>query len=301
MPKVSATHKLLIISGPTATGKTNLAVRFAKRLNGELVSADSRQVYRGLDIISGKDTKELQGVPIWLYDVVSVGEPFSVSLYRKLAVPVIEDIYARGKVPIVVGGTGLYIRSIISPPETIDIPPDAAARTLWTMYTVSSLQKELVSLNSTRFSQMNESDRNNPRRLIRALEIEAWERVHGVPQGYAPDFDCYWIGLKRDMDTLSTQIAARVKDRWDHGALEEVRKFPDAVATGMVPMKRYLQGQISEQQALEEWAREEIAYAKRQMTWFRKQSGIVWYDTEKSGYERLLECDIDTWYTSEKR
>lgn len=301
MPKVSATHKLFIISGPTATGKTKLAVRLAKRLNGELVSADSRQVYRGLDIISGKDTKELQGVPIWLYDVVSVGESFSVSLYRKLAIPVIEDIYARGKMPIIVGGTGLYIRSIISPPETIDIPPDAAARTLWTMYTVSSLQKELNSLNSKRFSQMNESDRNNPRRLIRALEIEAWERVHGMPQGYSSDFDCYWVGLKRDMDTLSIQIAARVKDRWDHGALEEARKFPDAVATGMVPMKRYLDGQISEQQALEEWTREEIAYAKRQMTWFRKQPGIVWYDTETSGYERLLECDIDTWYTSGKR
>ncbi len=297
MPKVSDTHKLLIISGPTATGKTKLATHFAKRFNGELISADSRQVYKGLDVLTGKDTKELAGIPVWLYDVVDMGEQFSVSLYRKLAMKAIADIRARGKLPIIVGGTGLYIRSIIHPPETINIPPDTISRRRWDGLPVTDLQDELRGLDAKRFARMNNSDEQNPRRLIRALEIARWQKKYKGPRVSERPFDWYWIGLTRDMDELTHRIAMRVQARWEEGALEEVRRFPMAVATGMKALRRYLKGEVTKEEAQAAWIREEVSYAKRQMTWFRREEGIRWYDAGDENFIRKVETDVEGWYT----
>lgn len=298
MSKVSATHKLLIICGPTATGKTRLAVTLAKKYCGELVSADSRQVYRGLDIISGKDRHELSDIPMWMYDVASPDEQFSVSLYRKLAISAIQDIHARGKLPILVGGTGLYIRSIIDPPETIDIPPDVISRARWNTMTVVALKQELNAINPKRLLSMNTSDRANPRRLIRALEISAWQKNHinmPIPKSR---YDINWIGLERDIYELQKRITARVQNRWDHGALKEEENLPRALsATGIGPIRLYNAEKITADEAKEQWICEEVAYAKRQMTWFRKQQGIHWYDAGTPDLAGEVEKRVAAWYT----
>ena len=148
--------KILIVCGPTATGKTALASQLAKKFDGELISADSRQVYRGMDVVTGKDRPD---VPIWLYDVVNPDEEFSVSHWIKLARRAINDISKRGKLPIIVGGTGLYIHALLHPLETITIPPDRALREQLQEQSVKELQQMLTR------GSMNNSDWNNPRRL----------------------------------------------------------------------------------------------------------------------------------------
>jgi len=275
MQKVFGTHNLVIVCGPTATGKTKFAVELAKQYNGELVSADSRQVYIGLDVISGKDRQDLSGIPIWLYDVVPAEEPFSVSLYRKHAVSAITDIFSRGKLPIVVGGTGLYIDAIISPPETIDIPPDTMLRARWNTMTVSQLQQEL---DPTRLATMNQSDKHNPRRLIRALEIFAWRKKHTTMQKKKSPYDPYWIGLTCSLEELEKRIIERVEKRWGAGALDEARRYPFANAIGIKSIREFFSGHMLEKEAKEEWVRQEVAYAKRQITWFKKRKVIHWRD-----------------------
>ena len=165
--------KLLIICGPTATGKTALAAKLAKKFNGELISADSRQVYRGRDLETNKERPASPAggpdVPIWLYDVVNSGEEFGVSQWVKLARLAIENIPKRNKLPIVVGGTGLYIKALLEPFETIDIPPDFKLRKK--NLSVQQLQRMVPRGN------MNESDWNNPRRLIRKIEIGGKKRI----------------------------------------------------------------------------------------------------------------------------
>lgn len=273
MQKVFDTHDLIIVCGPTATGKTKFAVDLARKYNGELVNADSQQVYIGLDLITGKDKKELGSVPIWLYDVVSPEEPFSVSLYRKLALSAIEDIHKRGKLPIVVGGTGLYIDAIVHPPDTIDIPPDTISRIHWNTMTVLQLQQEL---DVTRLSNMNESDKNNPRRLIRAIEIAAWRKKHKITQNNISFFHSYWIGLTCDIEELKKRIILRVRKRWESDAFDEAKRFPTAKAIGIKQIRRFISGNIDEKEAQDEWVREEVSYAKRQMIWFKKRKEIHW-------------------------
>lgn len=296
MQKVSDTQsKLLIVCGPTATGKTGLAVHLAKVFNGELVSADSRHVYTGIDIISGKDKGELGDVPVHLYDVASVGDAFSASCYRILAIKAIEAIRNKGKLPIIVGGTGLYINAVVHPPETLHIPPNLMLRKRTARYSVDQLQSELAAKDSDRFDRMNQSDRNNPRRLIRALEIAMWRGKAKNPRGAM--YESYWIGVFRDVENLAARIEKRVNKRWKRGALTEASRYPGAVLCGMKPMSKYLRGELSEREAKALWVREEMAYAKRQMTWFRKQSDIHWYDAQKKDLEKTVEDDVRVWYT----
>ena len=194
-------NKLLFIVGPTATGKTALALSLAKKFGGELISADSRQVYRGMDIGTGKDlpsnselrimnyelgirSKKLKigyrkrdEVPIWLVDIVEPDYVFNVGEYKHLAGEIIQDIQARKKLPIVVGGTGLYVRALLRPWDEIFIPPNAILRRKLDKLTVEELQIELKKITAEKFESMNHSDQNNPRRLIRAIEIETWKSV----------------------------------------------------------------------------------------------------------------------------
>ena len=171
-------RKLLIISGPTATGKTKLALKLAKLFGGELISADSRQVYKGMDIGTGKDRgtenrkqKTENRIHIWGYDLVAPNEEWSAAHFVKLANKLIPKILKRDKLPIVVGGTGLYIKDLLRPPETLFISPNKKLRRLLEKLTLPQLQNKLRRINSRRFNIMNQSDRQNPRRLIRALEI----------------------------------------------------------------------------------------------------------------------------------
>ena len=334
MQKVSDTPdhhmpRVLIVCGPTASGKTNLAVSLAKRFDGELVSADSRQIYKYVDVITGKDlplqsrasvrqtlkyrdkeytlvTHTIDTIPVWMYDVMTPDEQCSISLYRFLANAAISDILSRGKLPVIVGGAGLYIDSIVHPPETIDIPPDLKAREYRNTLTAEALQADLASLDPERLAMMNISDRNNPRRLIRAIEIAQWQAEHDSISPTTRGFDCYWVGIKWPIDILSARIRARVNERWGSGAIDEVKRLkalykvlPGAEILGFIPIMQFLDKRVTEAEAKDTWVNDEIAYAKRQMVWFKRQKDIHWVDGEQKGIDRQVEKDVRQWYTKE--
>jgi len=265
-------NKLLIICGPTATGKTALAAVLAKQFNGELVSADSRQVYRGMDIVTGKDRPN---VPVWLYDVVAPDEEFSVSRWVKLANSAIFDIATRGKLPIIVGGTGLYINALIHPFETIDIPPNKALRTKLQTLTVAELQKMVKR------SDMNNSDWNNPRRLIRKIEIARSKVVIGKP---ARQYDYLVIGLTAPIPVLYKRIDDRFKKRVRQGMKEEIK----------ILLKKYGK-ELSSMSAI---GLNEHAYARRQLTWFKKQKGIHRFDVTDLEHQNRVAAIVAAWYTT---
>lgn len=232
--------KLIVICGPTATGKTALAARLAKDINGELVSADSRQVFRGNDL---ETNKERPDAPVWLYDVAEPGQDFSVSHWLKLARAAIADIRKRNKIPIVVGGSGLYINALIAPIETINVPPDKHLR--GKNYTLGELQK-MVSRGT-----MNDSDWNNPRRLIRKIETAGKHPERGRGE------DALIIGLTAPLGELYKRIDEGLNERRKKGMKE----------TGI----------------------NEHAIARKQMTWFKKQPNIHWFDcTSRTLYEDVL-------------
>ena len=226
-------NKLLVICGPTATGKTALAAKLAKTLSGELISADSRQVYRGNDLETNKGRPN---IPIWLYDVADSGEEFSVSHWVKLAREAMKDIQTRGKLPIVVGGSGLYINALLHPFETIDVPPDKTLRDK--KLTLGELQK-MVQRGS-----MNDSDWNNPRRLIRKIEIAQGKHLRG--DSLQVQKDIVIIGLTAPLPILYKHIDMRLKERIDAGMKAQPTN--------------------------------EHSIARKQMTWFKKQKDIHWFD-----------------------
>ena len=244
-------NKLLVICGPTATGKTALAAKVAKQFNGELISADSRQVYRGNDL---ETNKERPDVPIWLYDVADKGEEFSVAHWVKLARVAANDIRRRGKLPIVVGGSGLYIHAFIHPFETVDIPPDENFRKRG--FTLQELQ-HMISRGS-----MNESDWNNPRRLIRKIEIaKSIVKKHR----FSP-YDALIIGLTAPLPVLYKRIDDHVQERIHAGMNKE--KIIN-----------------------------EHAIARKQLTWFKGQKGIHWFDVTDDGLADNVTALVAAWYT----
>lgn len=245
-------HKLLVICGPTATGKTALAAGLAKKFNGELVSADSRQVYRGNDL---ETNKERVDVPIWLYDVVDQGEEFSVAHWLKLARVAVGDILRRGKLPIVVGGSGLYIHALIHPFETVDIPPDENFRKQ------SLTLQELQHMTPRR--SMNDSDWNNPRRLIRKIEIAK----STVKKHISMPYDALIIGLTASLPVLYKRIDDHVQER---------------IRAGMNKEKII----------------NEHAIARKQLTWFKKQKGIHWFDVTNPELSDKVAALVGAWYTT---
>lgn len=276
--------KLLIICGTTATGKTEFAVAMAKKFNGELISADSRQVYRGMDIGTGKDKDKID-VPVHLIDVVDPDEEFSVSHWLKFAGKAIEDIVRRKKLPIVVGGTGLYIQALIHPPETIDIPPNAVLREQLKHASVNELQQ---MIDPSVLQLMNNSDRQNPRRLIRKVEIAKAKKSESVEK---QEFDYLAIGLTAPLPILFERIDARVDARLKQGMKEEVsqlvreygRNIPSMSALGY--------------RSLSTWKQDEHSYAKRQLTWFKKQKDIEWFDITDPSMKARMTDRIASWYT----
>ncbi|MCX6791948.1 MAG: tRNA (adenosine(37)-N6)-dimethylallyltransferase MiaA [Candidatus Gottesmanbacteria bacterium] len=264
-------NRLLVICGPTATGKTALAAALAKQFNGELVSADSRQVYRGMDLVTGKDRPD---VPSWLYDVANPDEEFSVSQWVKLARAAIADIQKRNKLPIVVGGTGLYINALIHPFETIDIPPNKALRARLHTLSVAELQKMVKR------SGMNDSDWQNSRRLIRKIEIAEFKTA---THKQTNTFDYFVIGITAQLPTLDKRIDERLGQRLRQGMKEETEKL----------LKKY-NGEFPSMSAI---GLNEHAYARRQMTWFKKQKGIHWFDVTDPEYGEKVAALVAAWYT----
>lgn len=282
--------KLLIVCGPTATGKTNLAITLAKTFSGELVNADSRQVYKGLDALTGK--KRSEQTPIWLYDVVDTGQEFSVAHYVRRARERIDHIEMRGKLPIVVGGTGFYLRALTTSIETLEVPPNVQLRMRLKDVSFEELQQELKRVDTKRWSVLNDSDRANPRRLIRAIEV-AMSGRH-IPQA-PPRYDALWIGLTAPLSILKQRIAQRVADHFDK-ALREVRDDLPPIL-GVEPLLAFRRGECTKEETLIRWIDVEYHYARRQMTWFRKEKDIHWFNVQNAHYQREVEALVREWYT----
>ena len=282
--------KILIICGPTGTGKTKLAVTMAKAMDGELINADSRQVYIGLDALTGKDrSKEIR---IWLYDVLPPDQEFSVLHFVRLASQAIEDIHKRGKLPIVVGGTGFYFRALTTSIDTIAVSPNAALRKTLNAKSPEALGRQLQRVNQARWGTMNDSDRKNPRRLIRAIEVAMSESC--VPL-MKPSYDTLWVGLTASLAVLKERITRRVSKRFDKAATEVRDGLP--LILGADPLLSFVHGESTKEEALRDWARREYQYAKRQLTWFRKENAIHWFDVNTIDYQKEVEALVRGWYT----
>ncbi|MBU2577644.1 tRNA (adenosine(37)-N6)-dimethylallyltransferase MiaA, partial [Patescibacteria group bacterium] len=219
-------NRLLVICGPTATGKTSLGISLAKKFNGEIISADSRQVYRGMDIITGKDIPEfsnkkgqevgyyeINGIKIWLYDVIRPDQRFNVADYYELAWKVIKDIWDRGKLPIIVGGTGFYIKTLLERIGTMGIGPDWELRDQLSHHSIASLLDTLEKLDPERSRRMNESDRSNPRRLVRAIEVATKLKTKNLKlKTKNLKLDYLLIGLTAPNEILYKRIDQRVDE-----------------------------------------------------------------------------------------
>lgn len=269
--------KVFVVAGPTASGKSDFAVELAKKVNGEIISADSRQVYKNLDIGTGKITQEeMQGVPHYMLDVINPGEPFSVAEYKRLAQPILEDIIARGKTPIICGGTGQYIDALIYTAEPPKIPPHPTLRKELESKTVEELFAELSGKDPKRAETI---DRYNKVRLVRALEIvNAIGSVPPLPKAeLAYDVELYLMHPTREL--LRERIEKRLTKRLENGMLEECEELLKQGVTheelerlGLEYryMSRYLRGEISYDEMKEQLKNKIVQYAKRQETWNKK-------------------------------
>lgn len=279
-------QNVLIIVGPTASGKSGLGVEIARRVGGEIISADSRQVYRGLDIGAGKITKrEMRGVPHHLLDVASPKRVFTAHDFTMKGRMIITDIHKRNKVPIVVGGTGFYIDALLGGVSLPDVPPDAAFRAKMRVKTAAQLFALLKQKDPSRALGMNESERNNPVRLIRALEIARSLGKNPRPQNNTK-YHAQWIGIQPSGDVLEKKITQRLDARLRQGMVAEARRL-HAGGLSYRRMKelgleyralaRYLQGETSRMEMREELLRDILKYAKRQITYWKRNKNIRWF------------------------
>jgi tRNA dimethylallyltransferase len=300
-------NKLLAIVGPTATGKTGLAVNIAKPIPSVLFSADSRQVFRGMDIVTGKDHPgeiDLYGV-----DIVDPDQESSVSVWSASIFPWLEYAHHHDLLPVFVGGTGLYIRSVLDPIPTIGIPINQPLRRQLLDRSVSDLQSQLRVLSPAKLSAMNQSDVNNPRRLIRAIEVAKFSKARLEPS-YTDRPNTYSeliIGLKyEELSQQEKAIHKRVISRLQNGAVEEVKllltkfspQLPSMTALGYKHVIKLLKGEITETELIESWVRDEFAYAKRQLTWFNKVKQVRWFDPSDPALFSQVASLVKDWYHS---
>lgn len=273
---------VIVVAGPTASGKSDFAVQLALERNGEIISADSRQVYTGLDIGTGKITKEeMKGVPHHMLDVIGIGEEFSVAEYARLARPILEDILSRGRTPIICGGTGQYIDALIYGGEPPAVPPQSELRKELERKSAEELYTELLEKDPARAASI---DSHNKVRLVRALEIVS--ELGSVPPLPEPkllyETEFYLMSPARDL--LRERIAKRLEKRLQKGMVEEV-KWVMGQGHNSDTMKRFgleyvaigkfLEGKISEEQMRTELVNKSMQYAKRQDTWNKKYLSVA--------------------------
>jgi len=273
--------KLVVVLGPTASGKTDLSIKLAKKFKGEIVSADSRQVYRGMNIGTGKITKkEMQGIPHYLLDVTSPKKRFTVTEYKTLAEKAIKKIRSKNKIPFLVGGTGFYIQTVVDDVQIPAVKPDWKLRAKLEKKPVPELYKMLKKLDPARARRI---DKNNPRRLIRALEIvlKTKQPIPLLSQN-KPAFEALFLGVKRGKKELEKLIEKRLLKRLKSGMIDEVKKLHKSGVSwrrleefGLEYryIALYLQNKIGYSRMVEKLQKETEHYAKRQMTWFSARGG----------------------------
>ena len=283
--------KIICVVGPTASGKTALAVELAKFTGGEVVSCDSMQIYRRLDIGTAKPTpEEMQGIPHHMIDIIEPDEDFSVGRYVEMATPIVEDILARGKTAIIAGGTGLYVDNLIKGGEFAPTPATGCREQLEERLQHEGLEALIEELRSIDPVALQKSQ-NNPRRIIRALEVfqETGETItaHNIrTAALPPRFDPLWIGVdyvnRQDLyDRIDLRVELMVKD----GLLDEIRQvlssgIPEkATAMQAIGYKEFIDamaGRATMEEAIAQVQQSSRRYAKRQLTWFKRNEKIHW-------------------------
>ncbi len=290
--------KLIAIVGPTASGKTSLSIQIAQKFNGEVVSADSRQVYRGLDIGTGKVTKEeMQSVPHHLLDVADPNTMYTVTDFVRDGRIAIEEILDRKHLPIIVGGTFLYVDALLGDVSTPEVPPNETLRNTLEAYSVEALFSELEKKDKERAKTI---DSKNKRRLIRALEIA--ETLGVVPKTETEDlYNVLRIGIQRSKETLEQNIHERLITRLNHGMIEEVVQLHSNGLSyerlGELGIEyryigEYLQDKVSKEEMRTQIELKSLQYAKRQMTWLKKSKEVVWLNENIQEHAETLVRDF---------
>ncbi len=271
--------KLIVIVGPTASGKSEIAIKLAKKLDGEIVSADSRQVYKEMNIGTAKiSKKEMKGVPHHLLSITSPNENFTVAQYEKLAVDKIKEISKKGKIPILTGGTGFYIQSVVDGITMPKIAPDWKLRKKLEKRSVDELFKILKKLDHRRAKTI---ESKNPQRLIRAIEIVLKTKKPIPVLKENKRFDCLIIGIETPQKYLKKRISERVDKMIKRGLKKEANKLAKKYGFGIPSMRTIGYQEWQEKEAEELIKIHTIQYAKRQMTWFKRDKRINWIKNEK--------------------
>jgi tRNA dimethylallyltransferase len=279
-------YDMLTILGPTATGKTQLAAMVAHRLNGEILSADSRQIYRGMDLGTGKDladyTVEGRQVPYHLIDLVEAGTQYNVFEFQREFIKAYNDLRHRGKFPVFCGGSGLYLEAVLKGYKLTQVPSDKKRREELSLMSL----EELASLLKSYKTVHNSSDTETKNRAIRAIEIEEYLIHHPELDFTFPAIHSLIVGVQFDRDTRRERITSRLKQRLEGGMVEEVEGL---LAKGLTPedltyygleykfLTLYITGELTREQMFERLNIAIHQFAKRQMTWFRKM--------EREGFE----------------
>lgn len=278
-------NRVIAVVGATASGKTAYAVELAKQINGEIISADSRLVYKGMNIGTAKPTfDEMQRIPHYMVDIVEPDINYSAGLYAKEAKKHVNDILSRGKIPIVAGGTGLYFRILLENYDLPDVEPDYKLREELAKLSFAELYGMLAKLDKNAVTKI---ERNDKKKIIRYIEIV---KLTGLPISKAcgkndnKEFDIEWIGLNFPREELYERINKRVDLMIEQGLVEETKyllkkygRIPNIVDTiGYKEIISYLDGELTLDEAKDKLKQNTRNYAKRQLTWFRKNENINW-------------------------
>ncbi len=294
-------QKVVVIIGPTSSGKSDLGVELAKKFDGEVISADSRQVYKGLDLGSGKITrKEMRGIPHHLLDVASPRQKFTVSQYQRLSIEAIASISRRSKLPIIVGGSPFYIYSVVDGLVIPEVKPNPKLRKELEKLTAEELFSRLKKLDPERAKTI---EAKNPRRLVRALEII--ETTGGLVPKLRKNplpYSFLLLGIKRPIEELKDRIAKRLEKRLRQGMVEEVKnlneqglswKRLEEFGLEYRYVAQFLRGKITKQEMINCIQKESEAFIRRQMVWFKRDKRIQWIESF-STVEKLVSsflCD----------
>ena len=285
--------KAIVICGPTASGKTSLSIELAKKINGEIVSCDSMQIYKDMTIGTAKPTiDEMQGIKHYLIDFISPEERYSVADYKRDATKAMKEIISKGKVPIVVGGTGLYLEALIYNIEYNEIETDLKYREeLEKIEEAEGLEKLYKMANEIDKKAMEKISHKDKKRIFRVLEIyhstgKTKTELEIEKKKNEPEFDYLLFGITMDREKLYDRINKRVDLMMEQGLIEEVenllkkyKDFPTAMqGLGYKEVVEYLKGITTKEEMIEKIKMETRRYAKRQLTWFRKYKNLIWID-----------------------
>lgn len=294
---------LLVILGPTAVGKTNIAIKVAHQLNGEIISADSMQVYRHLNIGTAKPSlTEREGVPHHLMDIVDPGENYNVVRFQSKVKQLIPAIVGRGHLPMLVGGTGLYISAVVDNYNFSHDGPNPLLRRQLTARAVKlgsqTLHRELSQVDPAAAEKIQRTD---TRRLVRALEVSASGQQFSASKHGPPLYRVVQIGLTRKRTKLYEAVNQRVEQMFDRGLVEEANwilqldlppNLPVLQALGYKEIFPYLQGEVSIDEAKDNLKRQTRRFVKRQLTWFRRDERIIWLDRDEYSDQEALTAQI---------